>query len=546
MSRAERSGATFDRFTEKRPLRRDFPLLCFAAAAAIACPLALFWGRHGWFTQDDWDFLSARTAGNVGDLFRPHFQHWSTLPILLYRLIWVMVGIRSYLPYQVILVVLHLVAASLLLALMRRTAVRPWIATLVAVVFVYFGAGAESILVAFNITFVASLVFGLVQLLLADHDGPLERRDWLGLLAGFLGLLCSGVAVTMAFIVGLAVLLRRGRRGWRVAAFHSVPLGIAYVVWVRFAPKGQSAGDYQSRSPSQVIRFVLIGIQNLFARLGQVPEVGVVLALVLTGGLFVLLRARGRSPLGQYAVPIALLVGGLLFLILAGIQRSGQGGLVAGPERAREGRYVYLSAAMTLPALAVGADALIRRWRRLAYPVVAALLVGIPGNIVQFTKPNHYFELAATTRGAMLLIPRLPLVDQLRHSREPIPAVAFQRFGPEGLTFGWLVDSASSGRIPAPGPTSPVQLSTAVLRFFLAPTTTASQHRCVRAPKFSTRTLVRGQTLTVERSRVFVKYAPIGGTPSAAVPFEPSTVVALVGPMRLLIASGRAGASLCG
>ena len=57
---------------------------------------------------------------------------------------------------------------------------RPWLATVAAVVFVFFGAGAENILVAFQITFVGSLVFGLTQLLLADHDGPLDRRDWLG------------------------------------------------------------------------------------------------------------------------------------------------------------------------------------------------------------------------------------------------------------------------------------------------------------------------------------------------------------------------------
>ena len=48
----------------------------------------------------------------------------------------------------------------------------------------FFGAGAENILVVFQITFVGALVFGLVQLLLADHDGPIDRRDWFGLLAG--------------------------------------------------------------------------------------------------------------------------------------------------------------------------------------------------------------------------------------------------------------------------------------------------------------------------------------------------------------------------
>ena len=55
---------------------------------------------------------------------------------------------------------------------MRRAGVRPWLATLLAGVFVFFGSGAENILIAFQITFVGSLVFGLTQLLLADHDGP--------------------------------------------------------------------------------------------------------------------------------------------------------------------------------------------------------------------------------------------------------------------------------------------------------------------------------------------------------------------------------------
>jgi len=79
---------------EKAPSADRRALVCFVAAEVIALPLLLLWGRHGWFTQDDWDFLSARTAGNVGDLFRAHFQHLTTLPLLAYRLVWVAVGLR--------------------------------------------------------------------------------------------------------------------------------------------------------------------------------------------------------------------------------------------------------------------------------------------------------------------------------------------------------------------------------------------------------------------------------------------------------------------
>ena len=155
--------------------------------------------------------------------------------MLAYRLMWTLFGIRHYVPYQLLVIVLHLIAVALLRVVMRRAGVRPWLATLMAVVFVFFGSGAENILIAFQITFVGSLVFGLVQLLLADHDGPFNRRDWLGLLAGLAGLMCSGVGVAMAVIVGIAVLLRRG---WRVALLHTVPLAAAYVIWLAVSPKG--------------------------------------------------------------------------------------------------------------------------------------------------------------------------------------------------------------------------------------------------------------------------------------------------------------------
>ncbi len=292
----------------------------FVAAEVIAFPLLLVWGRHGWFTQDDWDFLSARTAGNVGDLFRAHFQHWTTLPVLVYRLMWVVVGMRSYTPYQALIVTLHLVAAALVLVVMRRAGVRPWLATVAAVAFLFFGPGAENILVAFQITFVGSLVFGLTQLVAADHDGPIARRDWLGLLAGFAGLLCSGVAVTMTIIVGFAVLLRRGRRGWRVALFHTAPLGVAYALWSKLAPKGQNAENYRSQSPTQITKFMLVGFEATFARLGHVAGIGVALAIVGVVGLALMFRTRGRhAPLGELAAPIALLAGSAVFLIVTGV-----------------------------------------------------------------------------------------------------------------------------------------------------------------------------------------------------------------------------------
>ena len=527
-----------------RWIKDHLALVGFAAAELAALPLLLVWGRHGWFTQDDWDFLSARTIGSAHDLFRPHFQHWTTLPILPYRLLWTMVGIRSYTPYQALIVVMHLIAAALVLVVMRRAGVRPWLATIVAVLFVYFGAGAENILVAFQITFVGALVFGLAQLLLADHDGPIGRRDWFGLLAGWAGLMCSGVAITMTVVVGVAILLRRGPRGWRVALFHTAPLAGAYLVWLSLAPKGQNTRSYRSHSVTQISRFVWSGTEGAFARLGQVPGVGIALALILIGGLAVLFQSRGRRvPLDCLAVPVALLAGGLLFLVVTGAARAGQGGL-----RARESRYLYMVAAMALPAVALAADALIRRWRQLAVPVVAVLLLGVPGNIRQLadTGSVRQFENAKLTRSQLLALGRLPLADQLRDSHLPV-TVQYPRYAQEGLTYGWLVAGVESGRIPAPapGPAIPLQTATWVLQNFLVKSEALAPRGCAPAPPVSFRVLERGRTLTVAHGDVYLRYAPEGGAKSFRIRVAPSTLTALVGPLRLQIVPVGKTAELC-
>src|SRR5262249_55750380 len=154
--------------------------------------------------------------------------------------------------------------------------------------FVFFGAGAENILIAFQITFVGALAFGLGQLLLADHDGPVSYRDWLALASGFLGLMCSGVAIAMTIVVGIAMLLRRG---WRIALLQTAPLAVAYALWSHFSPKGLApATRYQSQTPVQVVKFVGIGIGAIFGRLTHVPFLGLVLALVAIVGLVLAIR----------------------------------------------------------------------------------------------------------------------------------------------------------------------------------------------------------------------------------------------------------------
>jgi hypothetical protein len=511
-------------------------LISFIAIELAAIPLLLHFGRHAWFTQDDWDFLSARTTGDVGDWFRGHFQHLVALPVLIYRLFWVLFGIRTYVPYLVLLILTHLGVAAVLRALMRRAGVRPYLATVIAGGFVFFGAGGENILVAFQITFVGSLFFGLVQLLLADHDGPIDRRDALGLLAGFAGLLCSGVAIAMTAVVGLAVLLRRGRRGWRVALFHTAPIGAVYLIWMAVAPKGQIVTNLRSHSPVQITKFVWVGMQAAFGGMGQLPGVGIALAALLVVGLVLAFRFRAQAqPLfaDGRAAAVALVVGAVFFLFVTATARAGQGGLLAllktaGPDRARESRYIYLIAAMCLPAIALAADVIIRRRKVLAIPVVALLLVALPANVNELSDYSPRYATPPGTRYAIVTMGRLPFSEQLRNTNTPYPDT---RLRVEGLTVSWLIDSID--RIPDPGPIKPGIAATEVLQFFVQASTPSGGLRCAPLTKPVAHVIGRRQTFSVERGFVYVKYAPLGGAASVRRSFGPDTYRALVGPLRL-------------
>src|SRR5262245_47511654 len=106
--------------TPAPPLRRrrlralaSPPVVVFGAAEALALFVWLHVSRNAWFDLDEWDFIVQRKAGDLGDLFRPHNGHWTTLPILAYRFLYATVGLRTYFPYRFLAIVLYLISPAL-------------------------------------------------------------------------------------------------------------------------------------------------------------------------------------------------------------------------------------------------------------------------------------------------------------------------------------------------------------------------------------------------------------------------------------------------
>ncbi len=479
----------------------------FIGIELLCLALYVWIGRNGWFFTDEWNYLAQRTAGNPGDLFRPANEHWSTLPILAFRLLWQLVGIRSYLPYLTLIVLLHLTTAALLRAVMRRSGVSPWIATVVALVFTLFGAGYDNIEWPIQIGYCGSLVFGLAYLLMTDHDGPFQRRDVIGMVFGLASLMSSGIGVTMVIVVVMAVQLRRGVR---VAVATVTPLAIIYLVWlIAIGHQGLT----RHAGLREIVNFVVGNSYATFAAIGHLPGIGLVLVIVLlSGGLLIWPRLQVADQRQQLAAPVALLAGSLVFLVITGIGRgspaSGIVGMAGFPSR-----YLHVEAALMLPAFALAADAIIQRWRLLTPVILAALVVGVPGNfIVLVNHTDQTNSQAEAYRKFILTLPRLPVARRLPPSTHP------DSLYDPWLTIGWLRAGVSSGRIPSPGPVPATDTASWTLLIALQPARQHANGSCASLRLPVTVHLVPGSTITTDAT-VGITYIPNRGPRSAAVPF---------------------------
>ena len=329
----------------------------------------LLWiDRHQWFSGDEWDFLVRRGVLGHSELglLEPHNEHWGTFPVLIYRALFSVFGVRTYTPYLVVLIVAHLLAAHLLWRLMMRYGVDWLLATGAAAVFMVLGAGWEDLINAFQITFVVPIVLGLLALLIASDDGPFRRRDAWASLVLVLALPFSGVSLTMAIVVGIATLLRRG---WKPAALIVAAPAAVYLLWYAGWGRHATAVEQESLSTSlqKAPEFVWRGLVAAVDGVTGLAGIGPVVLVLLT----IWVVRSNRTPREPWPPVLALFVGAPIFLFLIDIRRSG-----LGTDAAAAPRYSYAVLALLLPAAALAATALLahRPFRVLLIVVATAVL----------------------------------------------------------------------------------------------------------------------------------------------------------------------------
>jgi hypothetical protein len=489
----------------------------FAVAVVIALPLLLWFGRDHWFFLDDWWVLTRDGLTSPG-YFDGHNGHWVTLLRLDYRLNFELWGLRSYVPYQVPVVLAHLAAAVLVRLVTRRLGVRGWIATAAALAFLFFGSGRENMVYGFQVSLTASLVCGLALFLLADGPRAVTRRDLLALGVGVVGLMTSGVFPAILVGFGVTTLLRRGMR---VTVFYALPLGIFYLAWyLRYGREGATPLELTK----QTIRFAGRMFWATFDALAQ-GGVGAVLVAVAALGLGGAVHRAWRSGAwADAALPLGLAVAWMAFAALTAL---GRGNVL--PWTYNSSRYLHVGAALFLPLIASGAEQLARRRTLLGAAALVPLAIGLPRNVDKLTytepilhgNPQLVFAMAHSP-----FIDDVPPDTRVLRGASEVP-----------LTAGWLARQAAAGHVPEPDGSNPLTDLDAATRLVLAQEDTSADHR--GCPRLTTPLALTLQSADRIRFVGAISITTTDGThESSPLPFasrDGSVIRALAGPIDVVV-----------
>lgn len=193
---------------------------------ATACAIYLIClGRRTTFFYDEWTWIQQRRGWSPGNFLRNHNGHCSILPVFVYHVLFATAGLRAYLPYRIVLMVVHTLTAYSLYRYGRRR-IGPMLSLAPAGMILLIGVAWQDLLWPLQIGFLGALGLGMAALLLLD--GPDSTRRNIGACLCLLGsVACSGVGLPL--LAGAAIRSALGKQ-WRRWWVFMVP-GAFYAAW---------------------------------------------------------------------------------------------------------------------------------------------------------------------------------------------------------------------------------------------------------------------------------------------------------------------------
>jgi hypothetical protein len=373
--------------------------------AAVAFSTILYLSRHFDFFYDEWNFVLTAQHWTLRDYFLPHNEHWSTVPQVIYKVLLAAVGMRSYLPFMSVLLLLRGASALLLFAIVRRRSGD--VLALAAMPMLLFGGhGWQDILWAFQIGFVASMTLGLLAIYLLDGQPAGPVRQAVASVALLLSVMSSGVGPLFCVAAGTDLLLdpRRRHRLWVLL----LPIA-AYAAW--YLAFGRAATHVSSAPGSldSLVAFVpsgigaavsgLLGLSSSWSQLGTA-------ALAALAGIVAASWWRGGRVDSRVIAAAAALVAQY---VLTGLVRS-----QFGASEASAPRYVDVAAVFLL----LGVTGVARQlpWRWLGPAVLGLVALTVVLNALYLRQAasvqNQVFQTQRAELATLWLVRDAPSLDR--------------------------------------------------------------------------------------------------------------------------------------
>jgi hypothetical protein len=349
------------------------PRAAHYASLVVSLVVILIIARDQWFFGDDWAILAPHLDA---DVMAPHVGHWNLIPALVFPAVRDLVGLGSYTPFLLLALLAHLTVAHLLWRILNRIGVPAWEATIVSLLVMLLGAGAENILWAFQFGFMGAVAAGLGVLLLLDAPtlgaGRLAPAIGLALIAPMF----SGTAIPVLAAAAVVGLVRHGILRTLVVF---APAAVVYVGWY-FAFALHDPGTPPGVSTLSGAGFAAVYAGAMIAGgLGRALPV-IWLGVIPAVAVLVWSIATVRRGLRTAAAPAyALALGAVVFAVLTAYARSGFGLSAAAAQR-----YAYVTIVLLLPALSLLVARLVRGrvgWTRAAAVLALALVVFNAGTL---------------------------------------------------------------------------------------------------------------------------------------------------------------------
>jgi hypothetical protein len=358
-----------------------------------------YFGRSWSFFYDEWGTIFYRRSGGFSSFFAPHNGHLQALVIAIYRGLFATVGLRSYHPYQAVMIVAHLTLVALVYVYARPRIGR-LVAGLVALPLLLLAYAWQVIFWTINLGFVFPLIALVVVLL-----RPTPLLIGVGVTAA---LASSSLGIAVA--AGALVVAIASPDRVRCAAAWGLPVGCYLLWWLAYRPSALPPAPLRQlpgASPTGDVGFTSIHLSSPVRTLEYVAHLAREAAAALIGtqtagwwaiGIIAIVvlgawGARRTLTVATASITIAVLV----FWLELAVTRA----QYVQPESSAASRYLYPGAVL-LALLLIETGRGIRLPRAAMALAVAAVGVVVAADLRTMRRFSGYFGTAFAQQSALL------------------------------------------------------------------------------------------------------------------------------------------------